>query len=267
MTAPPRPIAFILASTDHGTMIVNRFDYAQPKEGGAFGVGHMLLSRSRYEPEELATVERLLDSRRRHFGDGVNVLDIGANIGVFTVAWARHMTGWGQVVAFEAQERIFHALCGNVAINNCFNARTIFAAVTKAPGSLRIPVPDYFSPASFGSLELKQRQVTEDIGQAVDYDAARGTTVPATSIDAMGFARVDAMKIDVEGMEPEVLEGALRTIEQHHPIMIVERIKTDERWLIGFLEQRGYRTFSSGLNTVGIHPSDPTSEIIRVRGR
>ena len=266
MTAPPRPIAFILASTDHGTMILNRFDYAISSDGGAFGVGHMLLTRSRYEPEELATVERLLDSRRQHFGDGVNVLDIGANIGVFTVAWSRHMSGWGQVVAFEAQERIFHALCGNVAINNCFNARTIFAAVTKEPGSLRIPVPNYFAPASFGSLELRQRPVTEDIGQTIDYDEAHGTTVPAASIDAMEFARVDLMKIDVEGMEPEVLEGARQTIQVQRPIMIIEKIKTDQAWLTRFLEQLGYRTFFSGLNIVGIHPSDPTIEIVRARG-
>ncbi len=59
------------------------------------------------------------------------------------------------MLAVEAQERIFHALAGNIAINNCFNARPMWAAVTREPGVMRIPVPNYFIPASFGSLALR----------------------------------------------------------------------------------------------------------------
>ena len=67
------------------------------------------------------------------------------------------MTGWGQVLAFEAQERIYYALAGNIAINNCFNARALHAAVTSEAGRMKIPAPDYLAPASFGSLELRKR--------------------------------------------------------------------------------------------------------------
>ncbi len=164
-------------------------------------------------------VGRLLDVRREHFGDGVRVLDIGANIGVFTVEWSKHMAGWGVVVAFEAQERIFHALCGNIAINNCFNARTIFAAVTGQPGTMSVPMPNYFQPGSFGSLDLRQKEQTEDIGQPIDYSEAHTMNVPTVSIDALNFPRLDLLKIDVEGMEMEVLEGARqidRSVSSHH---------------------------------------------------
>ena len=82
---------------------------------------------------------QLLTQRRQHFGDGVVVVDCGANIGVHTVAWAKGMTGWGQVLAIEAQERIFYALAGNITINNCFNARAFNAAVGAADGVLRVP--------------------------------------------------------------------------------------------------------------------------------
>ena len=263
MLPPPRPIAFILAATDQGTMIVNRFDQATAESGQSFGVGYRLLSGSSYEPDEAAMVARLLDARRANFGDGVNALDIGANIGVFTIEWSKHMTGWGQVVAFEAQERIFHALCGNVAINNCFNARTIFAAVTSQAGMLRVPVPNYFQFGSFGSLELRPTAQTEDIGQPIDYSDERTMNVPAISIDALGFRRLDLLKVDVEGMELEVLEGARHSIEQNHPIMVIEKIKTDEQALRRVLAASGYRIFVSGMNLVAIHPDDPTIEIVR----
>ena len=46
------------------------------------------------------------------------------------------MTGWGIVIAIEAQERIYYALAGNLALNNCFNARAIHAAVSTAPGRI-----------------------------------------------------------------------------------------------------------------------------------
>jgi FkbM family methyltransferase len=65
-------------------------------------------------------------------------IDCGANIGVHTTQWARLMTGWGRVVAFEPQERIYYALAGNIAINNCFNVRAIHAAVPSTPGTMRL---------------------------------------------------------------------------------------------------------------------------------
>ena len=46
---PPRKTAFILASTDHGTMIVNRFDYKMENGGAGFGVGFKILNETSYE--------------------------------------------------------------------------------------------------------------------------------------------------------------------------------------------------------------------------
>src|ERR1700690_2900174 len=146
MTNPPRTLAFVLAATEHGMMILNRFDYHRTATG-AYGVGYNLLHDARYDPVEVSNAVNMLASRRAHFGDGVVAIDCGANIGVHTLEWARSMTGWGSVVAIEAQERIFYALAGNIALNNCFNARAIHAAVGAHEGSLRIPVPNYRAPA------------------------------------------------------------------------------------------------------------------------
>jgi hypothetical protein len=115
----------------------------------------------------------LIESRRRIHGAGVVAIDCGANIGIHTIEWATAMTEWGSVIAIEAQERIYYALAGNIAINNGFNAIAMHAAVSSEPGIMQIPTPDYFLPSSFGNLELKPRVDTEFIAQPIDYSPAR----------------------------------------------------------------------------------------------
>ncbi len=259
MAVPPRKIGFVLASTDQGTLIVNRFDYHRVDAVTLYGVGYDLLERSAYQPEELSIACKLLLHRRSYFGDGVMVLDCGANIGVFTVAWAKTMTGWGTVLAIEAQERIYYALAGNIAINNCFNAQALHAAVDAEPGALRIPRPDYLSPGSFGSLELRPSAEAEFIGQNVDYSEQNLVPVQAVSIDSLNLQRLDLLKIDVERMEVAVLTGAQQTIARLLPIIIVERLKTSEAELDAMLAAHGYRRYRLGLNILAIHPSDPTA--------
>src|SRR5262249_33086719 len=115
MPNPKRKIAFVLASSDHGTMIVNRLDYRMLDQRSGIGVGFQILETSSFDASEIDTALSLLGLRRTYFGDGVVALDCGANIGVHTIEWARRMSGWGQVIAIEAQERVFYALAGNIA--------------------------------------------------------------------------------------------------------------------------------------------------------
>ncbi len=258
MPHPPRKLGFVLASTDQGTLIVNRFDYKMESRTRGFGVGHSLLNTASYDAREVSNAQALLTLRRRYFGAGVLAIDCGANIGVFTVEWAKAMTGWGSVLAIEAQQRLFYALAGNIVINNCFNAQAMHAAVAAEAGVLRVPVPDYLSPGSFGSLELKRSEQTEFIGQAVSYAEDRLVPVQAITIDGLSLNRLDLLKIDVERMELEVLAGARQTIGRHRPIIIVEHLKTDKGALSAVLDLHGYRHFQAGLNTVAVHTSDPT---------
>jgi FkbM family methyltransferase len=262
MASPPRKIAFIVASTEYGSMILNRFDYRMVNETAGIGVGHMLLETSRFEPQVGSVAMQLLMQRRQHFGDGVIVMDCGANIGVHTVAWAKGMAGWGQVLAIEAQERIYYALAGNIAINNCFNARALHAAVGATDGVLRVPTPDYLRPSSFGSLELRQSATNEFIGQDVDYSEERLQPIRMMTIDSLNLARLDMIKIDVEGMESDVLDGAKATLEKCLPIIIVERIKSQQQAITQALASYGYEWFAFELNYLAVHPSDPTRQII-----
>jgi FkbM family methyltransferase len=262
MLTPPRPIAFILVSSNHGTMIVNRNDYRLLDENRGYGVGFQILNNSVFDSEEVNFAMALLTCRRKHFGDGVVAIDGCANIGVHTIEWARHMYGWGEVIGFEAQEVVFYALAGNVAINNCLNARVKLAALGETCGELAIPQPNYFQPSSYGSLEIRQSTKNEFIGQDISYKDETMNKIPMVSIDSLNLNRVDFLKIDVEGMEIEVLKGARKIIEQYKPIMLIEIIKSDRIALEKIVSECRYKLFAIGINLLAIHETDPTLQNI-----
>ena len=84
------------------------------------------------------------------------------------------------------------------------------------------------------------------------------------AIDSLQLARLDMIKIDVEGMEVEVLEGAKATLRKCLPIIIVEGIKSDQQAIMAALASYGYEWFPFELNYLAIHPSDPTRQSINV---
>ncbi|HET7805566.1 MAG TPA: FkbM family methyltransferase [Pseudolabrys sp.] len=259
-----RKLAFVLASSNHGTMIINRLDYRMSGPDRGIGVGYQLLEAAAFDPVEVELALQLIEARKRLHGDGVVAIDGGANIGVHTIEWAAAMTGWGSVIAIEAQERIYYALAGNIAINNCFNAIAMHAAISSEPGIMLIPTPDYLVPSSFGSLELKPRAETEFIGQPIDYSAGKTVAIQKMSIDALSLPRVDFIKLDVEGMELEALEGARQTIERSRPIFLVESIKASRERLRSFLNERGYKVVEAGINLLAIHKSDPVVNELQI---
>ena len=254
MQSVGRKLAFVLASSNHGSMILNRFDYRMLNQTQGFGVGYQILETGSFDPNEVKLVLDMLLLRRKYYGDGVVAIDCGANIGVHTIEWAKMMTGWGSVLSIEAQERIYYALAGNIAINNCFNAVAVHGAVSSESGVMQIPTPNYFVPSSFGSLELRQRSGNEYIGQPIDYQNL--VNVRKLKLDEYNLPRVDLIKIDVEAMEMEVLQGAAQSIERSHPVMLIEKIKSDGSLLRPWLEARGYLLAEVGPNLLAVHSAD-----------
>ncbi len=255
-------IAFVLASTDHGPMLVNRMDYNHVVTGDFYGVGAQLMENGCYDPRDVGVLCNLLACRREHFGDGVVALDGGANIGVHTLEWSRVMRGWGSVIAVEAQERVFYALAGNLTLHNAFNARAIWAALGNEDGELGIPEPEYTKQGSFGSFELKPRIGTEFIGQPIDY-AKPTSVVKCITLDSVGLARLDLLKLDLEGMESEALDGAKDTIERCKPILFIEVIKSDKDAISEALRGAGYVVLPHGMNVLAVHKDDPTLQNIK----
>ena len=114
-------------------MIVNRFDEYRLADNSGFGVGFQLFDNGVLRSRATSRCCSRSSICAAATTATASSPSIAAPIsGSIAVEWAKHMTGWGVVVAIEAQERIYYALAGNLAINNCFNARAIHAAVTNA---------------------------------------------------------------------------------------------------------------------------------------
>jgi len=133
------------------------------------------------------------------------VIEVGANIGAHTVPLAKKAAG---VIAFEPQRLVFQTLCANIALNDLRNVRTVYAAVGAQPGTTVIPDLDPDVEQNFGCM------------QATGHEHGEPTVV--MPLDAYYLPRVDLIKIDVEGMELEVLKGAAGMIERFRPLLYVE---------------------------------------------
>jgi hypothetical protein len=131
-------------------------------------------------------------------------------------------------------------------------------------GTLAIPEPDYCQAASFGSLELKARPRTEYIGQPVNYTAEALVEVRQLTIDCLNLKRLDFIKLDVEGMEPEALAGAATALTQRRPLLLVEHIKTSITTLEQILGRFNYRCFQVGLNLLALPVEDRLNERIQI---
>ena len=249
------PIAFVLAASAAGPMIVNRLDYSPKDDGEELGVGLGLLNSGHHGIEVTGLVCELAEFRREQNGPGVVILDGGANIGTFTVAWAKHMTpedghSWGTVIAFEPQQWPFYALAGNLALNNCFNAAASWSALGSRKGQIRVPAHDPRVPFNSGSVSLLR------------YDTHKHTPVPLVSIDDLSMARLDIIKLDIEGMEPSALAGAKDTIARLKPIVVVEWVLCGKEAIAACLPN--YQFFELGMDLLAIHESDPAAQRVKL---
>lgn len=202
----------MVVATRHGLMCASRMD--------AY-VGRSLIEYGEFSPREFATMARYLRP-------GDLALDIGANIGALTIPLAHHVGPTGVVIALEPQRICFQAICANAALGSLTNIVAINAAVGAEAGSIAVPLLDPAKPANFGALEL-------DKGHP-------GQPVEVLRLDDLPGANL--VKIDVEGMEPEVLKGGTAYLAEHRPVLYVESDRGNRRdELMGLLDAADYDCF------------------------
>jgi FkbM family methyltransferase len=162
---------------------------------------------------------------------GAVVADVGANIGTHTLVMARAVGAAGFVYAYEPQRVVFQTLCANLALNSVLNVEARPAAVGAAAGHVVLPEIDYGREANFGGVELA--------------DAGAGRRARLVTLDEdLETERLDAMKIDVEGMELEVLRGADALLRRFRPLLYLENDRPERSpALVAHLLQLGYRLY------------------------
>ncbi|MEQ9696125.1 FkbM family methyltransferase [Shimia sp. SDUM112013] len=159
------------------------------------------------------------------------VAEIGANIGVHTVPLAKHVGPSGFVHAVEPQPLVFQMLCGNLALNGLTNVDARNLGCGAKPGEVRFPDIDYSVPGNYGGIGLDQFKET---------DGRR--SVQIQPFDTFGCTRLDLLKIDVEGMETDVLRGAENTIRACRPVLYVENDRPENSSvLIRYIQRQNYR--------------------------
>lgn len=204
-----------LATTRYGRFLYNPNDTYIGKAIEAYGEAH----------------EAELQLLRQLSAPGACVFDVGANIGDHTVPLAQHVGFQGYVYAFEPQRIVFQMLCANVALNSLVNVECVQAAVGAEPGVVLIPEIDYSVQANYGGIEVSTFE--------------EGSQVPRVVLDDFLDARAPTLvKIDVEGMEADVLEGGRRFLARFRPVLYVENDRVERsRALIELVRDLGYRAY------------------------
>jgi len=203
-----------LVATPNGPFLVNRNDQY---------VGRSWIEYGEFSEEEGKFLDDLISP-------GDIVLEVGANMGSHTVRMARKVEH-GRVIAFEPQRLIFQLLCANVALASLKNVECHWAALGAKRGGIEVPELDPDEPNNFGALSL-------NLGEA-------GQKVPCYTADEIFvLPRLDLIKIDVEGMEAEVIIGASRLIKEHQPLLYVENDRIDHSEnLMRIIDSMGYAMY------------------------
>jgi FkbM family methyltransferase len=145
---------------------------------------------------------------RRLVSRGNTVIDIGANIGVMTLLFSQLVEDTGVIYSFEPNPPIYDALAAAIERNNVTNVRLQPTALGPEPGTLELFVP--LDNAGAGSL-IRHSRVPDCHHIAVKLETL-DCFVAQQSISSIHF-----IKIDVEGFEERVLQGARHTFESVRP--------------------------------------------------
>jgi FkbM family methyltransferase len=148
----------------------------------------------------------------RRVPKGACVWDVGANVGLYTLAAARAAGAGGLVVAFEPMARNVSLLRRHVALNGLKHVMVVAAAVSNVNGTTNMregPSPSEFHLDPTGPIQV----------ESISLD---------TWHQQSGARSPDVVKIDVEGAEALVLEGAHRLIGTSRPIIYLS-VHTNEQ--------------------------------------
>jgi len=198
----------------------------------------------RYEPNEFCLLSKVLEP-------GMTFVDVGANMGLYTLYAARRVGASGFVLAIEPSSREIAVLKRNVEINALNNVRIRHVAVSDCATEVELLVAraqnsGHNTLGAFGyntPLDYKEKIQAQNLDVLV-------------YVEALG--RVHVVKMDIEGAELKALRGAVMTLQRDHPLLwlelsdrLLQHQNATSAEVLSLLSQYGYRMYgfegSTGL--------------------
>jgi FkbM family methyltransferase len=206
-----------------------------------------------FEPECLAAMHRIVKP-------GDTVLDVGANVGLFTLEASLLVGAAGRVIAIEPMPEHASAVLNSARYNGMTNVEVISVAAGDRLGHAILTLP---RNTNYGMFTLG------DVAGDVSF------TVPVRRIDDIVAERevksVDFIKMDIEGSELNALIGAEQTLRNFHPTILIEldeahlaACKTSSREVKSFLKSLGYREFLLDGTLPVLGQAQPVNECLFV---
>lgn len=157
-------------------------------------------------------------------------LDIGANVGHYTLSMSRIVGHSGRVIALEPIPQTFELLAANCNLSTCRNVTPLNLAATSTNGVVGMTVPVQGGGRNYYEAAIRN-------GATGDGYTALGLTIDSLPLPH----RIALVKIDAEDHELSVIEGMAKLLERDSPTLIVEG-----RFANAFLESLGYRGERTG---------------------
>jgi FkbM family methyltransferase len=179
----------------------------------------------------------------KHFKDIINifissgdvVIDAGANFGYNATLMGKQIGSTGLLMAFEPQRIIYQQLNGNLILNNVFNAITFQAALGNKQATTTMRSVDYES----NWINIGDTSIGEG-----------GEEVSVYTLDEIELEKLNFIKVDVQGYELFMLQGAKNTLQTYKPNIFIEiephqliKFNITENQLIDYIKSFGYRIF------------------------
>src|SRR5579872_858624 len=198
-------------------------------------VQHEILVHEAWAPEITAIFQEILKP-------GDFIVDIGANVGYFSLLAATLVGPSGHVIAFEPNPEIFSRLKANIARNG-FSIKAYQCACSETEGTISLYVN---GTGNSGASSMSQANAAGNTSREVNC------IIPDTLIE--GQARPKLIKIDVEGAEMLVLRGLRKTLAAH-PFLCLEvddrklmPMGTNSNEVLEYLSSFGYKTTRVGMD-------------------
>jgi FkbM family methyltransferase len=203
------------------------------------GIGLFLQLYGEWAEAELALLRQFIPV-------GGTVLDLGANIGTHTLAFAQFVGAGGLVVAVEGQPAVHKVLTYNVVRNGATDiVCPLNAIVGSSVGLVQYATGTSRNVKNYGLAQFRDATSTGVGGDAADAGGIE-IQLPTITVDSLNLKKCDLIKIDVEGMELNVIKGAMKTLSSLSPIVYFEQspgYTVDFAALYDLLHGLGYKLY------------------------